>query len=291
MRVLVTGASGHVGNAIAAHLASQRHQVIGLSRRLVPTGALAGQVNVDLADPNLVSAVIAAVQPCDAVVHAGACLDKRPTAVDLSRVNALGTQQLLVLARHWKVSRVVYISSVPVIGLPRFHPVTEEHPCEPLTVYHATKLYGEHLIRLMAEGIETAVSLRLPSPIGPGTPPNRIAQVFVHQACKGLPLEIMGAGLRQQNYVDVRDVARAVEASLTRSVKGVFQIVGTTVSNLDLARRCIQLFGSVSTIQFTGRPDSEDALVWDLSGERAATALGYSPVVSLDKSLLDMSGQ
>ncbi len=288
MRVLVTGASGHVGGAVATHLAARGYQVVGLSRRTAVVPEMAEHVSADLADPNFVSVVSSAVQPCDAVVHAGACLDKRSTAVELSRVNAVGTQQLLVLARDWAVSRVVYISGVPVIGLPRVHPVTEAHHCEPLTVYHASKLYGEHLVRLMAEKLQTVVTLRLPSPIGPGTPQNRIAQVFVNRACQGLPLEIMGAGLRQQNYVDVRDVGRAVEAALTRSVQGVFQIIGTTISNLELAHRCVRLFRSVSTIEFTGRFDPEETVVWDLSGERAAAALEYSPSLSLDDSLLSM---
>ena len=288
MRILVTGASGHVGGAIAAHLLARGYEVIGLSRRRAAVPGMTEQLNTDLADPGFISAVAGAVPRCDAIVHAAACLNRHSAAVELSRINAVGIQQMLLLAREWEVSGVVYVSSVPVIGLPRVHPVTEEHSCEPLTVYHASKLYGEHLVRLMSGGQKTAVSLRMASPIGPGTPENRIAQVFVNRACRGLPLQVMGAGLRQQNYVDVRDFSRAVEAALTRSVHGVFQIVGTTVSNLDLAQRCIRLFQSPAAIQFTGELDPEEEIRWDLSGERAANQLEYRPCISLNESLLSM---
>lgn len=288
MRVLVTGVSGQVGGAVAGHLASRGHDVIGLSRRPALVPGMCAHVRADLADPAWTATLLEASSPCAAVVHAGACLDLRPTAVEVTRINAVATHQLLVLARDWGVERVVFLSSVPVIGRPRFHPVTEDHPCEPLTVYHASKLYGEHLVRVMAEGMTTAVSLRLSSPIGPGTPAHRLAHVFVRRARAGQPLEVLGKGLRQQNYVDVRDVCRAVEAALSRSVRGVLQIIGTTVSNLDLARRCIELFGSVSQVQFSGRPDPEDGVVWNLSGERAAAALDYRPSFSLDESLRSM---
>lgn len=288
MRILVTGTSGHVGGAIAAHLLARGYEVIGLSRRRAAVPGMTEQLNTDLADPGFIAAMKCAVAPCDAVVHAAACMNKDFAAVELSRTNAVGIQQLLLLAREWEVSRMVYVSGVPVIGIPLVHPVTEQHPCKPLTIYHASKLYGEHLVRLMSGGNETAVSLRLASPIGPGTPDNRIAQVFVNRACRGLPLQVMGAGLRQQNYVDVRDFSRAVEAALTRSVHGVFQIVGTTISNLDLAQRCNRLFQSPAAIQFTGELDPEEEIRWDLSGDRAANQLEYRPCISLNESLLSM---
>ncbi len=89
-----------------------------------------------------------------------------------------------------------------------------------------------------------------------------------------------------QNYVDVRDIARAVELGLGSSASGVFNIAGArSISNLDLAKLCIQLTGSRSTIAFSGAPDVEEGLRWEISTARAHKAFGYTPAYSLEDSI------
>lgn len=288
MRVLVTGASGHIGGAIATYLSGRGYEVIGLSRRACAPAGLKGWLSADLGAGGLLESIPSTLEPCAAIVHAAAALHNRPDSSELTLVNGFGTQQLLALARAWATSRFVYLSSVPVIGRPRFHPITEEHPTNPRTVYHASKLYGEYLVGLDPTPRTTQVSLRIPSPVGPGTPPQRIAAAFARQARAGAALELAGAGRREQNYVDVRDVARAVELTLTHAARGVFQLAGTTVANLELARLCVRVFGSASNIRFTGTPDREEEDVWDVSAKKAADQFGYRPSVPLEESIRAM---
>jgi UDP-glucose 4-epimerase len=286
MRVFLTGATGQVGRAIAAFLADHGHHVAGGSRHSRPVPGLFEQVEACLGTEDALDSITKALQPCEAIVHAAASLSHDNSDPSISLTNCLGTQQVIKLAHTWAARQLVYISSVPVIGRPIQHPITEDHPTQPATAYHASKLYGEHLMRLAEVNGLRAASLRITSPSGPGTPDNRILSVFVRKAAAGEPLQILGKGSRRQNYVDIRDVAAAVEACLTKQASGIYNIAATdSISNYELAQTCISELGSSASIDFAGKPDPEEGTVWDVSVSKASRDLGYRPRFTIRDSI------
>ena len=286
MRVLVTGSSGHVGGAIATHLVNKGWEVVGLSRTPGRVKGLVQYVQADIGCSLFVGQVSSATLPCPAIVHAAAALDKDLYAPAISLTNCLGTQQVLRLAQMWGVNSFVYISSVPVIGIPQQLPITEEHPTRPLTAYHASKLYGEYLVRVAQRSGLAGTILRLTSPVGPGMPGNRILSVFVKRALSNDPLQLVGEGTRRQNYVDVRDVSQAVERCIRGRMKGLFNIGGDyTVSNYELAQLCVHVLGSSSPITFTGEPDPEEGIAWEVSIDKAVQCFDYDPQYPIEESI------
>jgi nucleoside-diphosphate-sugar epimerase len=286
MRVFLTGATGQVGRAIAAFLADRGHQVAGLSRHFRPVPGLFEHVDAALGAEDALDVITTAVQPCDGIVHAAASLSHDNYDPSISLTNCLGTQQIIKLAHIWSAAQLVYISSVPVIGRPIQHPITEDHPTQPRTAYHASKLYGEHLMRLAEVNGRRAASLRITSPSGRGTPDNRILSVFVRRALAGEPLRILGQGSRRQNYVDVRDVAAAVAACITKHASGIYNIAAAdSISNHELAQTCISELGSSAGIEFEARPDPEEGTVWDVSISKASRDLGYRPQFAIRDSI------
>ena len=286
MRILVTGSSGLVGSAIARRLVEDGYEVVGLSRR--SSANLPGevqQVQADIAAWSFREAM-GGLAPCQAVVHAAASRDYRDDAAEISLTNGLGTQQVLALARAWAAEHFVYISGITVIGRPVDLPITEDHPTHPLTAYHASKLYGEHLVEVACRAGTPGAILRLTAPVGPGTPDNRILSIFVRRALDNAPITLHGKGLRRQDYVDVRDVARAVGRCVEQRVAGVYNIAsGRAVSNRELAEQCIRRLDSTSAITFSGRPDPDDDVVWDVSIDKAAAAFDYRPRHTLEVSI------
>jgi nucleoside-diphosphate-sugar epimerase len=290
VRVLVTGSTGHIGDALCASLRATGHAVVGLSRHDV-TQESGDHVTIDIGDRRAVDDLKVAVEPCDAIVHAAASIELDPDASSVAFTNCWGTQALLATARAWAVRRFVYISSIGVVGNPVVLPITEEHPTSPLYAYHASKLFGEHLVAIAALGGIRATSLRITSPVGPGMSRGRILSTFVERALRGEELVLLGRGTRRQNYVDVRDVAGAVVRCLDRGPVGVLNIGGaSSLSNLDLASKCIETLGSRSQIRFDG-VDAAEGLVWDVSSSRAAETIGYVPEHGIEESIRSVAAE
>lgn len=278
MKVLITGGGGHLGGAVKRRLESDSVEVVSVSRT--------GDVRVDLAEPGVAEKLADGVGECDAIVHCAAVISKSLTDRDVSLVNGAGTQEIIRAAGLLGVKRIIYISSLPIIGAPARLPIDEEHPVNPPTAYHASKLFGEHLMRLACSASLSTASLRITSPVGPGTPRGRIFSEFVWRASKGEPLVLAGAGGRRQNYVDVRDVAAAVALCLRSEARGVFNVAGAAaVSNLELARACVSALHSSSSISFSGAADAEENVAWDVSIEKARNAFGYVPVFTVADSI------
>jgi UDP-glucose 4-epimerase len=285
---LLTGARGLVGAAVAAKLSVEGHEVIGLGRSASPWDRhVRSAVAVDIGEPGLVERVVREELRCDAIVHAAARKDTSLHAIEVSRTNCAGTHQMLELASVWSVVAFVFVSGVQVIGRPQRLPVTEQHPAAPRSAYHASKLYGEHLTAIAGSLGTPASVLRLTAPVGPGMAEARILPSFVRRALAGEPLEVVGRGTRRQDYVDVRDVAAAVAACLDRPGAGLLNIAsGRTVSNLELARLCVEILESRSRVTLGARDDPEEGVSWEVSIERAADVLGYSPCHQLEDSIL-----
>lgn len=286
MRVLITGVNGFLGSAIADHLKNNGHEVVGLSRHQNQNETKLENFQIDISDIGVVNQIANIINPCGAIVHAAASLGYDLFEPSISLTNCLGTQQILELASIWNSHHFVFISSIQVIGHPHHLPITEEHKTRPMTAYHASKLFGEHLTMIAGQNGLIVNTLRVTSPIGPRMPDNRILSVFINKALRNETLLLFGQGTRKQNYVDVRDVASSVELCLNQSVPGLFNIAGNDhISNFDLAKLCVQLLVSSSSIEFQMIHDPEEGISWNVSIDKAKNQLGYFPSYRLEDSI------
>lgn len=288
MRILVTGASGFVGQAICEGLLAAGHNVIGLHGRTRDDDDKR-PYEVVVADISNIDAIKRAgeiVGSCDAIIHAAACLSLDLYSPEVINVNCLGVQNMLWLATRWRSSHFIFLSSIPVIGVPRSLPINEEHPTLPPSTYHAAKLFGEHLVRLAANQDLNAISLRIPAPVGPGMPMSRFLSVLVKRALKNETIKLSGHGTRQQNYIDVRDIAQAILLCLQKQLSGVFNIASEScISNIDLALRVIKHCRSKSEVSFNGIPDIEEDYIWDVSTDKAKKELGFVPEYQIEDAV------
>lgn len=151
MKILVTGSSGHLGEALVRTLRALGREAVGLDRLDGPFTDCTGSI----ADRDCVKACMAGV---DTVFHA-ATLHK-PHIVTHSRqdfvdTNIAGTLSLLEAAAAAGVRSFIFTSTtsvfgdalVPPAGMPAVW-VTEETAPQPKNVYGATKAAAEDLCRL-----------------------------------------------------------------------------------------------------------------------------------------------
>lgn len=210
-RVLITGASGFVGSAVARVAAERGYRVRVLVRASSPRRNLAGLdaevVEGDIRDQASVSHALAGARY---LIHVAA--DYRLWARDpgqIERNNLEGTAAVMRAALARQVERVVYTSSVATLRVDRQTVAATEDAALPareaIGAYKRSKVLAERLVEQMAacEGLP-AVIVNPSTPVGVRdirpTPTGRI----IIQAATGKMPAFVETGL---NLVDVNDVA------------------------------------------------------------------------------------
>lgn len=293
MNILLTGSNGFIGNHVAQYLKSKGHYIIGLGRQSQPydQNAVDEYIQLDLGwgGYSPIDIPQRTSNNIDAVIHLAADMRKEPYCAEVVGANCVGTQRLLEMCDTHQIKIFLQLSSLPVIGHPEFHPITEEHPVHPYTVYHITKRTEELLANYAYEyhGIRTA-SFRISAPIGTRVNPKTIFPTFIRKAMNNETLTLLGKGTRCQNYVYVNDIARCLEFSLhKKEVHGVYNLTSNLlISNIDLAKTIIKVLNSDSAIELHGE-DPADEYVWDASLDRIFHDSGYNPDTKIEDVILE----
>jgi dihydroflavonol-4-reductase len=169
--VLVTGATGFAGGALARRLASHNAPVRALVRNsanVAPLTELGIEiVHGDLRDPASLRQAMCGV---DVVYHIAAIYRQQGVEPQLFKaINATGVKNLLDAATDAGVSRFVHCSTVGVHGHVERPPAAEDAPFAPGDVYQDSKLEGERIAaRYMAEGRLPVTIFRPAAIYGPG---------------------------------------------------------------------------------------------------------------------------
>ncbi|MDE2636830.1 MAG: NAD(P)-dependent oxidoreductase [Chloroflexota bacterium] len=219
MKVVVTGGSGLAGSAVLWHLLDTGYDVLSVDRR-PPPHPIAEFRLVDCED---LGQVYGASHGADAIVHLAAI--PRPihhTPDQVFGANIMATFNIFEAAAALQIPRVVYVSSMSVLGLPfsyqpirlAYLPIDEAHPKAPQDAYALSKTLGEDIalafVRRMA-GALSVVSLRFPWIHSPATFKSVLTPLWDDPA---------GGATNLWGYIDTRDVARACRLALEADISG-----------------------------------------------------------------------
>ncbi|MGA2567586.1 MAG: hopanoid-associated sugar epimerase [Pseudolabrys sp.] len=229
-KILITGASGFVGSAVARKLVEAGYSVRALVRGASPRAHLAGLdlefFEGDLRDRKSVARAIAGMRY---VFHVAA--DYRLWARDPGEIfasNVEGTRNLMEEAIRAGVERVIYTSSVATIAVRSDGTAADEttplREDQGIGAYKRSKIAAERLVEAMvAERGLAAVIVNPSTPIGPRdvkpTPTGRI----IIEAARGRIPAFIDTGL---NLVHVDDVASGHLAALRHGRVGERYILG-----------------------------------------------------------------
>lgn len=137
-RVLLTGASGRIGRYVAPHLAETFD--LRLFDKNDP-GDMPGLFVGDLADPE---GLIPALEGVDTVIHLAAQSTEADFVSVLVPNNIVGLYYFFENAVKAGVKRVIFASTIQAFGgHPHDHTITETDLPRPVTLYGATKAFGE----------------------------------------------------------------------------------------------------------------------------------------------------
>src|SRR5256712_6435916 len=301
-RALITGGAGLIGSHIADRLVAEGVQEIvvldnltrGRRQNLEPAIA-SGKVTMIEGDIRDMDLVLRAMEGIDIVFHEAAiritqCAETPRLAHD---VLATGTFNILEAAVAAKVKRVVSASSASIYGQAEEFPTSEQHhPYANRTIYGATKMYSEGLLRSFYEmyGLNY-VALRYFNVYGPRMDAYGVyTEVMIRlmeRLAKGEPCVILGDGAQTMDFVFVTDIARAnlraANSSITDDVLNIAS--GTETSLTELATTLGRVMGIDIPAEYG--PARRMTPVWRRLADvkKAERLIGFKSDVSLEEGL------
>lgn len=137
MRILITGASGLLGQELCPILDKEGHQYWATNSKIF-----------DITNTKLVNEIMEKVS-LDLIIHLAAYtnIDQAEVSKDEAfLINHIGTKNMAKIAKKLDVP-IVYISSDAVFDGEKSNPYTTEDKANPINVYGLSKLMGENEIR------------------------------------------------------------------------------------------------------------------------------------------------
>jgi UDP-glucose 4-epimerase len=175
VNILVTGAAGFLGSALANRLAADGHSVRGLDDLSAgDPGRLSPSVLFTRGDVSDRPKLWTLLQDVECVYHLAARVSVQESVLyprEYNAVNVGGTVSVMEAMRDAGVSRVVLVSSGAVYGEQGRQPLAETQAPDPRSPYAVSKLAAEYYVRTIGSlwGLES-VALRMFNAYGPGQP-------------------------------------------------------------------------------------------------------------------------
>lgn len=232
--ILLTGASGFLGRHLVSVFSEREEGLRALVRPQSEVTYLKRK-GVQLAvvtDIGERRALREACGGCRAVVHAAGHFRMWGNLCYFWETNVRGTDAVLRAALQAGVQRVVFISTVVVVGRTEAGRVVDEtHPCRPQDAYQRTKWEAEQLALAYARhcGMEVVI-------VRPGAlygPWGRYAfnRLFFEDPLRGLRIKVDG-GRRLTFPAFAPDVARGIGAALDKGRSGqIYHLCGPSLTH------------------------------------------------------------
>jgi UDP-glucose 4-epimerase len=304
-RVLITGGLGFIGSTLAIRLVEAGARVT-LIDSLVPeyggninnVAGIADRVLINISDvrdpfsfAHLVRDQEILFNLAGQTSHMDSMTDPK-TDLDINCAAQLSI--LEACRRHNPGVRLVFASTRQIYGRPRYLPVNEEHPLQPVDVNGVNKLAGEnyHILYQQVHGIPTTV-LRLTNVIGPRMRIRDARQTFVgiwiRNLIEGKPIEVWG-GSQLRDLLDVEDCVDAfLLAAVNPAAVGQIYNVGSpeSISLADLAREVVAANGGGEIITREYPADRKRIDIGDYCTDatKISAEIGWTARTSLSNTL------
>ena len=268
MKILVTGGAGYIGSHVVIALCEGGYEVVVLddlstgNREAVDNRAEFIQGST-LNNDN----VATALNGVDAVIHLAAFKAAGESMIDpgkYSQNNISGTISLLNAMMTNGVDKFIFSSTAAVYGYPKYLPLDENHPLEPINYYGFTKLEIERILKWYGElkGLKFA-ALRYFNAAGydpegrirflENNPANLIPIVMEVASGRREKMEVFGNdydtsdGTGVRDYIHVTDLAsahvKAIEYLKTNDSITVNLATGESHSVLDIIQETKEVSG------------------------------------------------
>jgi UDP-glucose 4-epimerase len=300
--VLVTGGAGFIGSHLVEKLLELENRAtsydnldsyyLGKEKNLhqLANNKLFKAVNADILD---YGTLLRSMKRADLVFHLAAQPGVRfsmehPTKT--TRINILGTLNVLKAAKEAGVRRVIFASSSSVYGEAKFLPINEEHPTEPISVYGASKLAAEKYCQIFNDQLGLpVVMLRYHTVYGPRQRPDMAFHKWTKCYFEHKPIVIYGDGKQSRDFTFITDIIEGtLRAAEVEKIDGeIFNISGgSRVTVNEVVQKLLKELDTNNTAQVV----YESAQLGDVPEthaniEKAKKMLGFKPTTRIEDGL------
>ncbi|MFC3652352.1 NAD-dependent epimerase/dehydratase family protein [Dyella humi] len=293
IRILLTGASGFIGNRLLRHLCNAGISVVATGRTPVSGGGVHFLAIPRLNAKDLRSALQG--QPIDALIHlaaAGVNPDDRD-AQRLLEINGHLPVELTCLARDLGARAFVMTGSSSEYAQIDSEQIGEGASLETAKTYGATKAAGGLLAVAigLTLGLPT-VNLRLFNVFGPGEASHRLLPSLFESLSMGRPV-LLSEGLQQRDFIHVDDACAAILAALNAALRGTLPTghynvcSGKGTSVRDFALSVASILGADTGLLRFGalpmRPDDVPRVVG--APDALGRATGWKPTMTFSQAI------
>jgi len=229
MNILVTGATGFIGQALVNELLALGHSVYALARAASDRRLLDARhvpvIIADLADEKSLAALNS--YTFDAIYHCAGLVEDQDLH-KLYKANVAGTDNICTYALDYHVPRLIYISSVAAVSGNEQVPLTEDLPYSATNLYGLSKLEAESLVlQHRVHGLPVVI-LRPAMVYGEGEPH---AFDTIMKLLRRRLLPLIDEGRHMMHMAYIKNVAAALVMALTEDkfLEGTFFIADNEV--------------------------------------------------------------
>jgi len=237
-RVVVVGAGGFVGGAIAKEAAADGHEVVCIDRAMI-----------DLLAPTAADQLAGLIRTSDCVVFAAAEAPCK-TPESLERNIAL----VFTVLQAIRISTPTYLMNVSsdAVYLDSATPLSESSPIGPANLHGAMHAAREALLNTAPTSV---IHLRPTLIYGFGDPHNGYGpNQFLSRIRSGADIQLFGNGEERRDHVHVGDVGSIAARCLLKRPTGSLNVASGEVQSFrEIAERAVKLSGGKVQIRTTPR--------------------------------------
>jgi UDP-glucose 4-epimerase len=290
--VLITGATGFLGQRIARYFARRGWQIIGVgsSPALAKSHAILTRYFTWRLPDSRVADLLSELRPL-ALIHCAGSASVAESIADPRADRAAGPELVAALLEQLRrfapMCRFLNVSSAAVSGNPVSLPITEEASPSPISPYGLHKWQAEQLCAEFARrhGLRTT-SVRIFSAYGSG-----LRRQVLWDSCRKLTAEsrptFQGTGSESRDFIHVADIARAIyRVCRFATTAGEVYNVATGRENTiaDVIERIAFCLAPRKRVRFDGRLPPGVPGNWRADIGKLAD-LGFQPHIGLEAGL------
>ncbi len=303
-KVMITGGLGFIGSNLALHLVEAGAKVTLIDAMIPNYGArlfniedIKDRVHVnysDIREPYSLDYLVSGQDFIFCLAGQLSHIDSMRHPINDLEINCRGHLNLLESCRkHNPKARLILTSTRQVYGKPRYLPVDEAHPIEPVDINGIHKWAAEQYFQLYHQvyGLQS-IALRLTNTYGPRmdlmSNDKGFAGIFLRKGLLGETIQLYGDGEQLRDFNYITDVVHALEkAALSRLSGRTYNLGHHQSHSLKEFATLLShdLKFQLETIPFPAERKSIDIGDYYGSYKEFEEATGWRPRVSLEEGL------